>query len=93
MTTKHLSLRLDPDDFSWLIRKAESLGKFPDDYVEELIQQARALDGMSGKEIHHKDGDPRNLELSNLELRDADPLITAHQGYPVDARDNIPKGC
>ena len=72
MTTKHLTLRLGPDDFSWLIRKAESLGKFPDDYVADLIEQARALDGMSGKEIHRVDGDPRNNDLSNLEVREAD---------------------
>ncbi len=66
-----MTLRLGPDDFSWITRKAASLGMSRDDYVTELIRRARALDEMSGGEIRHLDGDPRNLDLSNLELRDA----------------------
>jgi hypothetical protein len=50
MTTKHLTLIFTPEDFSWLIRKAESLGKFPDQYVEELIDRERTADNLSGKE-------------------------------------------
>ena len=71
MTSKHLTLSFSPDDFSWLISKAESLGKFPDEYIEDLIDQARTRDLMGGKVVHHLDGDPRNLELSNVGLRDA----------------------
>lgn len=58
MTTKPLTLRLPAETHSWLVRKAASLGQFADGYAEELIEQARALDGMSGKEIRHLDGDP-----------------------------------
>ena len=71
MTTKHLTLSFSPDDYSWLINKAANLGKFPDEYVEDLIDQARTLDLMGGKEIHHLDGDPRSLDLDNLEVSDA----------------------
>lgn len=69
--TKHLTLRLSPDDHSWLIRKARSLNMEPDDYVAELIDRERTRDLMSGKVVHHLDGDRASLELGNLELRDA----------------------
>lgn len=68
--TKHLTLSLDPDTHSWLIAKARSLGRFPDEYVEDLIDQARTCDLLGGMEGHPRDGNPRNLEASNWELRE-----------------------
>ncbi len=37
--------------------------------VNRLVQKVRAAD-LAGKQVHHRDGDPRNTEISNLELRD-----------------------
>lgn len=65
--TKYLTVPLPPDKFSWVIRRALVLKMDPGSYVEELIDAARAADGMAG-EIRRKDGDPRNLEMSNLEV-------------------------
>ena len=71
MSAKHLTLCLPPETFSWLTRKAEREGIARESYVQELIEQARTLDGMRGKEIRHLDGDRASTDPASLEVRES----------------------
>ncbi len=72
MTTKHINLRLGPEMHSWLVGRAAREHRSINGHIEYLLEQDRARDGMSGKEIHHRDGDPRNLDPAGLELRESE---------------------
>jgi hypothetical protein len=69
MTTKHINLRLAPDLHSWLVGRATREHRSINGHIEHLLEQDRAADSMHAKEIRHRDGDPRNSDPSNLEVR------------------------
>lgn len=68
--TKHVNLRLEPDLHSWLVGRAAREKRSINGHIEYLLEQDRAMDSMTGKELHPRDGDRSNLEASNWELRE-----------------------
>lgn len=67
-----MSVRFRPDLHERLRRVAfdrrESMNEIVNDAVEAWL---RILE-VRGKEVHHKDGDPRNNDPSNLEIRESE---------------------
>jgi hypothetical protein len=68
--TKHVSIRLAEDLHSWLVARAAREHRSVNGHIEHLLEQDRAMDSMRDKEFRPRDGDPRNLESDNLELRE-----------------------
>ena len=72
MDTQPMSVRFRPDLHERLRRVAfdrrESMNEIVNDAVEAWL---RILE-VRGKEVHHKDGDPRNNDPSNLEIRESE---------------------
>lgn len=71
MTTKHINLRLEPDMHSWLVGRAAREHRSINGHIEHLLEQDRATDSLRGKEVRHRDEDPRSLDLDNLEIRES----------------------
>ena len=68
--TKHISLRLANELHSWLVDAAAREHRSVNGHIEWCLEQERAKDSLDGKTVRHKDGDPRNNDPSNLELRE-----------------------
>lgn len=69
--TKHINLRLDPETHSRIVAVAERNHRSLNGEIEQAIDEHLQRADLCGKFVHHKDGDPRNLELDSLEVRDA----------------------
>lgn len=65
-----ISVRLPEGDRAWLMEYAEATGRAVNSVLTEAVAEYRAhRRDLSGYEIHHKDGDPSNLDITNLEIR------------------------
>jgi predicted HicB family RNase H-like nuclease len=68
MTTKHITLRLDPGLHSWLVDAAARERRSINAYIEFRLEQERARETLNGSRIDG--GDPRSNDPSNLEIRE-----------------------
>lgn len=60
----------DPGLKPWIRAEAERRDTSASVILDEGMTEYRARREMSGKQVHHLDGDPRNVDPSNLELRE-----------------------
>jgi hypothetical protein len=67
---KHVTLRLDPELHSWLVAAAAREHRSINGHIEWCLEQQRRRESLHGKEIRHLDGDPRNNDPGNLEIRE-----------------------
>jgi hypothetical protein len=65
-----MSVRLPADLYEWLRLEAFNTREPMSTIIIAALEERRARSGMRGKWVFHKDGDPRNLDPSNLELRE-----------------------
>lgn len=66
---KPLSLRLG-DQRQRLEAHARSISRPVRRVIKDAVVEYLDRREMSGKQVHHLDGDPRNVDPSNLELRE-----------------------
>lgn len=55
---------------AWIRAEAKRRGVALKVIFEEALSEYRARRSLAGKIIVHRDGDPRNSDLSNLEIKD-----------------------
>lgn len=65
-----MSARLPADLHEWLRREAFDLREPMNSIVVAALEERRARSSTRGRWVFHKDGDPLNSDLSNLELRE-----------------------
>jgi len=65
-----MSIRLPGDLHEWLRREAFETREPMNGIIVAALNERRTRSGMRGKWVYHKDGDPRNNDPSNLELRE-----------------------
>jgi HNH endonuclease len=66
-----MTVRLPGELYEWLRREAFETREPMSVIIIAAISEHRARASARGKGIHHKDGNPRNNDLDNLELRES----------------------
>ena len=67
-----MTIRFPRELHEWLRREAFETREAMSAIVLAAVERERSIRSMRGKEIHHADGDPRNNDLGNLEVRESE---------------------
>jgi hypothetical protein len=67
-----MTVRLPGELYEWLRREAFETREPMSVIIIAAISEYRARASARGGEIHHADGDPRNNDLGNLEVRESE---------------------
>jgi hypothetical protein len=67
-----MTARLPADLHEWLRREAFELRAPMNSIVVAALEERRARNGMRGRWVYHKDGDPLNSDPGNLEIRESE---------------------
>ena len=67
-----MGARLPTDLHEWLRREAFELREPMNAIVVAALEERRARSGARGRWVYHKDGDPRNSDPANLEIRESE---------------------
>jgi hypothetical protein len=68
--TQPITFRLPADLYEWLRREAFETREPMNTIAVEALAAERGRRGGSGREVVHRDGDPRNNDPANLELKE-----------------------